>query len=368
MNSRIKQNVCVTAATALSLGLAVAQNASSTVAADAARVADAIEKQETKKQKISVSYRLGMNLTVDFKKLGGFGNPNDPGPDTGSAENRTYDDGYSFVDSSGNAGGSTWYWGYTDPSSIQGNSMVLHSTTSPSTGTSKDNDDGVNHGFEVSYQYEIHRDPEKHWRWGAEAAVGFTKLTVDDTSVVRNEVNEITDTFSVPGGVFVIPAAPYAGTFNGPGPLLSSDLGTGDRVRTVLSKVTTITGRRELDADLYLIRLGPYFEYPLNEKWNVFANAGLNMVIGDMDFAYTETVEFQGNVRAVRQNSGNEMDFLVGAYLGGGVNYAIDENWSLLGGVQFQTAGRSVTKGGGKEAILDMRESYVFTLGVSYSF
>jgi len=185
---------------------------------------------------------------------------------------------------------------------------------------------------------------------------------------VRNEVNEITDTFSVPGGVFVIPAAPYYGTFEGPGPLISSDLGAGDRVRTVISRATTITGHRELEANLYMIRVGPYFEYPLSEKFTAFGNVGLNLVIGDMDFSYTETVEFEGNVRATRQDSGSETDFLVGLYAGMGISYAIDENWSVFAGAQFQTAGKSVSKEGGKEALLDMSKAIVVNIGVSYSF
>jgi len=327
-----------------------------------------LEKLEPKKNKINLSYRLGLNITVDFKKLGGFGNPNDPGPDTGSTENRNYDDGYNLVDISGNAGGQTWYWGYSDPASIQGDTMVLHHTSSPSTGVSNDNDDGVNHGIELSYQYEIHRDPDKHWRWGAEAAFGFTKLTMDDTSVVRNEVDEITDTFSVPGGVFVIPQAPYYGTFQGPGPLLSSDLSAGNRVRTVLTRATTITGHRELDANVYMFRVGPYFEYPISEDFTAFANAGLNMVIGDMKFTYNETVEFDGNVRATRRDSGSEANFMVGVYVGAGISYAIDENWGVFAGAQLQTAGRSVTKEGGKEAVLDMSKAIVVNIGVSYSF
>ena len=327
-----------------------------------------IETIEPKKNRVSLSYRMGFNINVDFKKLGGFGNPNDPGPDTGSASDRSYDDGYNRVDSSGNAGGQTWYWGYSDPSSIQGDNMVLHHTSSPSTGVSKDNDDGVNHGLELAYQYEIHRDPDKNWRWGVEGGLGFSRLNIDDTSTVRNEVNEITDTFSVPGGVFVIPAAPYNGTFAGPGPLLDSDLGSGDRVRTVLSRATQITGHRELEANLFLIRVGPYFEYPINEKFTAYGNVGLNLVIGDMEFSYTETVTFDGNLRATRRDEGSETDVLVGLYAGAGISYAIDDEWSVFAGAQFQTAGKSVSKEGGKEAVLDMSKAIVVNIGVSYAF
>src|SRR5881398_2810121 len=63
------------------------------------------------KNRIGISYRMGLNITVDFKKLGGLG-LSDPGAATGGAVNRNYDNRYNRVDSSGNANNQTWYWGY----------------------------------------------------------------------------------------------------------------------------------------------------------------------------------------------------------------------------------------------------------------
>src|SRR2546425_10994055 len=57
--------------------------------------------------KISLSYRMGLNITVDFKKLGGLAAIGNPGPATGVA-NRTYDDGsYNRPDVSGSLDGYT---------------------------------------------------------------------------------------------------------------------------------------------------------------------------------------------------------------------------------------------------------------------
>src|SRR5262245_46217918 len=61
--------------------------------------------------RIGLSYRMGLNISAKFKKLGGL-QLSDPGPATGSTYNRTYDNGYNLVDSSGNNGGTTWNWGY----------------------------------------------------------------------------------------------------------------------------------------------------------------------------------------------------------------------------------------------------------------
>src|SRR5215813_4119479 len=61
--------------------------------------------------RFGLNYRMGLNISVDFRKLGGLA-LSQPGPATGSAVNRTYDNGYNRVDSSTNAGGVTWFWGY----------------------------------------------------------------------------------------------------------------------------------------------------------------------------------------------------------------------------------------------------------------
>src|SRR5262245_52839423 len=83
-----------------------------------------------KLNRVSLSYRMGMNITVDFNKLVGFPPLSDPGPATGSTFDRSYDNGsYNRVDSSGNLGGQTWYWGYESASQLQGNSLVMESSS-----------------------------------------------------------------------------------------------------------------------------------------------------------------------------------------------------------------------------------------------
>jgi hypothetical protein len=54
----------------------------------------------------------------------------DPGPATGGGINRSYDDGYVFVDSTGDSFGYTSNWGYQNVSQIQGNFLVFHSESS----------------------------------------------------------------------------------------------------------------------------------------------------------------------------------------------------------------------------------------------
>jgi hypothetical protein len=51
----------------------------------------------------------------------------DPGPPTGGGINRSYDDGFVYVDFTGGAFGYTSFWGYQDSSQIAGSFLSFHS-------------------------------------------------------------------------------------------------------------------------------------------------------------------------------------------------------------------------------------------------
>jgi len=310
-----------------------------------------------------------MNITVDFKKLGGFAAISDPGPALGIA-NRSYDNGsYNRVDISGNAGGQTWYWGYEEPGQLQGNGLVMESASAPNNVTSKNRDDDPQHGFEISYQRELHR--AEKWRLGVEAAFGYTSIDVSDSRLLHGSVNKIIDTYSTEG--VIVPNAPYHGTFEGPGPLISA---LPTRMTTVLSREATITGERNLNSDVYTLRLGPYFEVPIYKRLYGILSGGLTLAVGDTDFSYRETVTIEGSGSVTRSSSGSQTDFLVGGYAAATLGYHFTDEWSGFAGFQFQAAGKSVTDSAirngeaesKKQSVLDMGEAMMLVFGVSYSF
>ncbi len=64
---------------------------------------------------------MSFNIQVGFKNSGAFAARTDPGPAFGSAYNRSYDDGFNRLDTTGNNHGTgyantTWYWGYGNES------------------------------------------------------------------------------------------------------------------------------------------------------------------------------------------------------------------------------------------------------------
>jgi hypothetical protein len=327
-----------------------------------------------KLNQIGLSYRMGLNISVDFKKLGGFPPISDPGPASGSTYNRSYDNGsYNRVDISTNAGGLTWYWGYQSASQVQGNSLVMESSTSQANGVSRDNQNDPQHGLELSYRHQFYR--AEHYRLGLEAAFGWTTVDVNDQRTVKNSVNRITDSFSVPGDVFVLPAAPYYGTYAGPGALIGA---APARATSVISQDAIVTGTRQLNSSVFTLRLGPYLEVPIVERLSFLLSGGLTVAAASTKFSYQETVTIAdaGLVTGPRSSSGSELDFLVGGYVGGALSYAVTKDVSVFAGAQYQAAGQAITdthtvNGQSvtqKESILHLGESVLVVFGISYSF
>ncbi len=339
------------------------------------RVGLALESNPPEKlNRIGLSYRMGLNITVDFRKLGGFPPLSDPGPATGSTYNRSYDNGsYNKVDISTNAGGMTWNWGYDSANQIQGNSLIMQSSSSPANAVSNNRENDPQHGLEFSYSRQLYR--HKNMRFGLEAALGYALVDASDSHTLHATVNRITDSFAIPGGVNVVPEAPYHGTFEGPGALLSS---SPDRTTTIISRDAVVSGERKIDSDVFTLRLGPYAEIPVYKGLSFILSGGLSLVLADTKFSYSETVLLTdtGEVSGPRSGSGSQTDFLVGGYVAGNLSYAVTRDISLFGGVQFQTAGRSVTDTGirnkqsvtQKESILDLGQAVLLVFGVSYSF
>ena len=325
-----------------------------------------------KLNKLSLSYQMGLNIRVDFKKLGGFAPIGDPGPASGTAVDRTYDNGsYNKVDISGNAGGMTWNWGYQSAGQVQGQSIVMESSSSPNNASSKNHYDDPQSGVELMYSRELFRDAED-WRVGVELGVGYTKVSVSDSRRVLNRVDRIIDKYDVPPGV-VVPLPPYNGTFEGPGALIGSG---PNRTTTVISSEAVITGERNVDSDVFIMHLGPYLEVPIYKRLSMIFDGGLTLAVGMTEFSYHETVTIPDVGTVSRSSSGSQNDFLVGGYVGANLSYAITDNISIFCGAHFQAAGRSIAnskvRGGDaaskKQSVLDFGEAGIVQVGASYSF
>jgi hypothetical protein len=321
--------------------------------------------------KIGINYRMGLNVTIHFNRLGGLA-LSDPGPLLGNHVNRNYDDGYNRVDVTGNNHGGfigTWYWSYSSPNSFQGDHLVLQSYSTPANLSTTVRPDDPNNGVELTYSRQFLRG--KAWRAGLEGGLGYMRISASDNRLLRNTAYRTDDTYYGPG-VEVWPLPPGPATFQGPGATINS--APTSRTVTALPNAALITGDRHLDADLYTLRLGPYFEVPLSERFALTFSGGLALALADSQFSFQENVTITDpqyvsvTLPHPRSGSGSQMDVLVGGYVGASLSYAVTERLNLVAGAQFQADGQAVSNRGGKQAVLDLSRSIIVSLGATFSF
>ena len=329
------------------------------------------------------SYRMGFNISASFKNLGGFAALT-PQTNPGRTPNNdpfNYDNGYIFVDeTAASHPGYTWYYGYVagTPQRPTGTptDFDLYRSSSAAQVTSKDRNGDPQHSFELTYNRQIGR----FWRgfWGVEAGLGYTDIAIQDSRSLRATVTRVTDTYRTGGGAILQPA-PFFGTFQGP---LPSDPNGWPLVgltpvatsTETLAGAATISGNRQLDAQVASLRLGPYMEIPLNERWSVSLSLGLALLEVFSDFKFNETVSLDPSVTLAtlpgetHRASGSNNDLLVGGFVAATISYALNEHFKLFSGTQFQDVGNYTHAESGKKAVLDLSQSIFVTVGFGYSF
>jgi hypothetical protein len=330
------------------------------------------EPSGTSPNRINLSYRMGFNLNVKFKNLGAFPPASNPGPATGGTEDRYYDDGFNLRDSTDNNHGpgfenTTWAWGVNDtasqmlPSSVDPQTVVMHSVSSPGTSASEDSRDPLP-GMELTYDRELLR--KDHWRLGTEIALGYTYMSVSDHSPLPVGIQQLTDSYSVPPGVVTQPFPPggYAHGRNPVG-IYNPVIGSVPS-RTLNLLQNEVAGSRHFSADMVDLHLGPSFEFSLGKKVTAGLSGGFALVYVNSDFSYDDSIS--GFLS--KSGSGSHSDWLPGGYVAGNISVALSDRWALTAGAQFEDVGHYSQVVDGRKATLDLTQAIFVTLGITYSF
>jgi len=305
----------------------------------------------------SVGPQFGLNLNARFKYVGNV-NPASPGPATGGGAYRTYDDGFLRVDSSGDAGGRTWNWGYQNAGQVQGSTLTMHSSSAAVNGTLDQNDDPQT-GFDLTFGRRLGTVLGGQWGW--QAAFDFTAISIHDHQPLAGTGTLISDSYSL--GNVTPPPAPYSGSFYGPGVLL------GDTpTRTTASETVLIAGSRTLDAQVYALRLGPYYEYAFGKHWSGRLGGGLALAVAHTQYSFNETITFGDGQVADHNGSSAGVEFQAGGYLEGKLLYAMTPRTSLFAGAQYECLGAFSRNAGNEQAQLDMNNAVYVRFGVQWNF
>jgi YD repeat-containing protein len=306
------------------------------------------------------SARSVFNIKGGFADVGSLAlNPGRITPD-GSAYN--YDDGYVLTDASGNAGGQTWNWGYDSASQLSGDSILMHRTTAlagTGGGSGLDSAD-PSLGFELVYARELGRSEKL--RYGVEVALDYVGVSLDGARQSSGTVTLTTDTYGFTPGT-TPPGAPYQGTFNGPGFLIGFAPVDSDST----TAGATVSGRYQLDADVWGGRVGPYVEFPLAERVGVTLSGGLAAAMINLSGEWSETVNIDGSTTS-RSGSGSSEAWEWGAYIGAAAVWHVSPRWNVAAGVELLHLGTSSQTLGGRPAELDLSQAVNVTIGVGYDF
>lgn len=298
---------------------------------------------------------LGFNIKAKFADSGS-GAAAPPSASAGSAVNRTYVDGYVHVDSSHNAGGETWNWGYQNASQISDGSVLMHATVQSPAITQSDS--GPIPGFKFSYIRDVSHDEQQ--RWGLKFGFGYMNINLSSSSTVSANEQLITDAYPLNG--VTPPLAPYSGSYNGPGPVLGST-----PTRTTSISVTTISGTRTLNADLYEFQFGPTFDADFTPRFSVGFGFGFAFGLVDGTFSYDENVtDSVGTTHVIGRNSNTELQ--TGGYVEGGMAYKLCKAASIFVGAQFQDLGVARQNFSGHSASLDLSQSVFLITGLEVEF
>lgn len=320
----------------------------------------------------SFSYELGLNIRTTFKGFGGYRSTN-PGPASPGA-NHTYDDGYNYVDSTGNNHtdfpNTTTYWGYQNDSQWDhgANTISMHSAASQPFADVKNDD--PRHGFNFAYERIICQREKLYW--GIEGTFGYTKMDINEDKTVTAPVFVTTDSYAIPEDlVFAtgVPAAPYNGPFSGTfGSSLLSDIPV--RTVTASGQTATVVSDRHFDGNVWQLHVGPKLHLPLNNRLELDFAGGLGLAVFDSSFSFREQVFLPGSgaTPPTERGASDSLGVLAGGYLAGNIVFPISPDQRIFVGVQWQDLGTYNHRIGSRVARVDFTGAVSVNLGFAVSF
>lgn len=316
-----------------------------------------------------------VGLRTEFRGFGSFQNPF-PVPAPAPATNYFYTNGSVQLDSSGNAGGLTTFWAYNnaaqyDPTAFGGLGAINYNTLGGSlsgAGSVADNNVAAAAGFELHGYLDLGavsflpttaagRKPT----WGLRTGVQYARVNNSNIAGQLGTVGTITDSFNLNG--VIPPAAPYAGTFLGPGPLL------GDTpTRTTGTSVAAISGYRQLDVQLFVSSFGSYVAIPVAKKLDVMLEGGGVLALANGTYKYESTVTVPGVGTQVAGGQKSSTRLLPGVYTSVGLAWHLTDQFSMMGSVRYQFMRQFTLASGGSTANLSFDSAIVLSLSASYKF
>jgi len=333
------------------------------------------EQDSSTTNRLTFSLRFGLNVRAKFKGIGGgLLSTLAPGARvTVDGDQYNYSDGYVGngstlrADSTGNFLGYTSYWGYDSASqyNLANNTFTFHNTSTANVPSELSQSGNGSPGMELTYDWQLgEKEDWHHLRYGLEFAVNYMQFSFDQNNSYG--IYSTTDVYQFGGIPGQIPSIGYPGRWAGnPGdPVLVVPGNAGTPLLTHNFLV-----QQDFDVNLWGFRLGPYIEYPFNDKWSLHLSGGLAVGLLDANANWKEQLTRLADSSTVSASGGGtDLDVLWGFYVGLDATYQFSKHWGVDVGIQYQDLGTYSHNFGGRVAELDLSKSLFFQVGLSYSF
>ena len=138
-----------------------------------------------------------------------------------------------------------------------------------------------------------------------------------------------------------------------------------------------IGGNYKLDSSVFTFRVGPYLEFPFNERWSFALSGGFSLIGVNGQFSFNETVMANGVTEAVyssRATTGS--GWLPGGYGGGRFICSLNDGTMFFVGAQWQGGGTYTQQAtpmqapgaAPKEVKVNFGGTVYFMAGMGFSF
>jgi len=265
-----------------------------------------------------------------------------------AATDHFYDDGYNRVDSSGNAGDLTSYWGYQNASQDNAGSLTINSaqTIIDQQSSSTQQSDPLP-AIEIYWQSDLTEN--ERWNLGLRAALRWQRIDFDSSAIYNTTVETLSDTYTYTG---ILPGAPFNGSLTGPNFLM------GDTPNRTYSYANgdNITVFRKIKADIFALDLGPTLSVDLTDKTRLTTSIGGTIAWINSEFSYRDGSFAKGE--------DTEQEWLFGAYAGADLQYLIGEHWGIFGGAVYTRLENYNQQVDGCSSELQFEDSYTIRAGL----
>jgi len=337
-----------------------------------------------------LSYR-GRSRSQDFFLPSQIGGDSLTLPAIGEASlfgDRTYNNGFVNEDGSTATAGDTWFWGYDSAGQVNGDTLGFNATGSRSAYSDTRNftgnfsDDDRLRG--ISPQIDLVLTPPgtfggpfdgllvSFWHFSDDSSNAYSNFSANQN---RDDFRlDFTDTYDV-APIQPIIGAPYAGSFSGPGPLLSNLPLDRERLDTLVGGATADFSNSiatSIDLDGYSMAFGPTMSGQIVDNWSWQASAGFTLNVFQWSARETESlnVSLNGAPETVfqqwrDQNSGT--DFRLGLYFKGDLIRDLPRDWFVKASLQAEMAESIEMEVGGSQYEFRPR-GYAFGLALGRKF